>query len=197
MQILDIDCNNVSWFEGIWYCWDVPNWLTLVGEIIVAIILGYIFLRKGGKFDKELKKIRDSQKTWADLSIMFSIEDGLKLMNILEKDYENVSTNQMDAIEKTLWEKHQKTINNLIIQLDSTINHFGTALPGDTIVELRNTSNKLKSLTSKPISNNTECIFHIRRNLVHTSKKLSIGIIPDLQELLDDAWKKFLDFNRR
>jgi len=47
--------NEVGWAQNVWYCWDVPNWLTLVVEIVVAFVLGAIFFTKGNKYIKEVK----------------------------------------------------------------------------------------------------------------------------------------------
>lgn len=120
--------NEVGWAQNVWYCWDVPNWLTLLVEVIVAGALAVLFYYLSNKYIKEIRASKKEKRNNAFAILTHHVLVISLELKQLEKNCEQTKEAQFESLSQKEKDAFAGYCEPSLEQMEKQIHLYGESL---------------------------------------------------------------------
>ena len=191
------DCSTLHNLDWLWYCYDVPNWLTLVVEIAVAVILAGIFYCLSNKWIKKQEELQNSQKWVGEIALSEVLMEIMRLTNVMEENYGDVITNGSNVVTQQEFDKWLNYHEAQKSRLREILLIFSQNFEGPTSYFVNDLANNLTKFTPIASLENDILIKDIRKLCIEIKNKFEFPVSATINGYVEHAKEKVKEFENK
>jgi len=135
----------------LWYCFDVPNWLTLLVEVIVAGLLGLLFYRLTNRYYNEIKKNKNEKHVTAMHTIGNHVHIIYAIIMTLKELAAELGENGLATLNHKESKGYQLELDENTEKINELLNFYSEVLSASELEIITGLSVIVEDLAGSPI----------------------------------------------